>query len=416
MTPYSLGATLKKKRVHLPAWAEVLFKPKRYKVLYGGRGSAKSYTVAYVLLIKARKQFVRCLCAREFQNSISESVHKLLVEVIDDNGWQKYFKITDHRITCLKTGSEFMFKGVRNNVQSIKSMQGITDLWLEEAQTISQKSWDVLVPTIRAEGSEIWVTFNPDDEDDPTYVKFVNKDGTPREMDNLICLNINWQQNPFFPEVLREEKDMLYKVNPDLADHVWGGLCRSNGEAQIFNGKWTFESFEIKDRWLGPYHGADWGFSQDPTVLVQLYIDEVENVLYIRRAVFGYGTELDHIPRVIFDEVPTSKTHEIIGDNARPETISHLCRKGYNVVACEKWPGSVEDGVDFLRNFSKIVIHTECEDMKTEARKYSYKVDRMTGKVLRDIVDDYNHGWDAVRYALEDYIKKAKLGMFAHLK
>ncbi len=400
----------------LPRWSKPLFDPFRYKVLYGGRGSAKSHTVARVLLIRASCKPRRILCAREFQNSISESVHKLLCERIDEMKLPN-FTTTNNSIYNTKTKSEFIFKGVHHNVDSIKSMEGLTDLWLEEAHTVSQRTWDILIPTMRAPDSEIFVTFNPENEDDPTYVKFIQPNGEPREMQSAFIRKVNWNDNPWFPDVLKMERDEQYAVNPELAEHIWEGACRSQSDAQIFKGKYKVEWFEVEEEFDGPYYGADWGFSKDPTTLVKMYIDAKNRRLLLRHAVGGVGVELDDIP-TLFDRVPGSRDTVIRADNARPETISFMCKKGFRVEAAKKWEGSVEDGIEFMKTFREIIIHPECQDtqhwpeagqkkevsVRKEFKNYSYKVDRLTGDVTVDIVDDWNHYIDGCRYGLEPMI------------
>lgn len=396
--------------IQLPLYSEKLEAPKRYKVLYGGRGSAKSYTIARILLARGRSEPRRILCAREFQNSIHESVHHLLKQEIEVMGMGNFYEVTNSAITG-KNGTEFIFKGVRQNIQSIKSIPGITDLWLEEAQTVSQSSWDVLIPTIREPGSEIWVSFNPDSTDDPTFKMFCNEDGSPKNLPDAVILKVNYDQNPWFPKVLKEEKNKLYRVNPDLADHVWGGNPRTHSDAQIFKNKWSVQPFEIEEHWNGPYQGADWGFSVDPTVLSALYVDKKNNLLYVRHAKFGYHTELKDLPE-LFDQVPNSRQRLIRADCARPETVSHVKAAGFKIQSCEKWKGSVEDGITFLLSFDKIIFHPECTKAIEEAKNYSYKTDRLTGDVLNEIVDAYNHFWDSARYALEPIIKSARAGKF----
>lgn len=392
-----------------PKYVKHLIEKKcRYKVLYGGRGSGKSYAIADALLIIGVQRKIRVLCAREFQNSISESVLYLLKQEIDRLGLNDEYDVTPNTITG-KNGTEFIFKGIRMNVDSIKSMAGITHVWLEEAHNISQTSWNVLIPTIREPGSEIWVSFNPDSQDDPTYTMFVEKEGQPKERADSFIMNVNWQNNPFFPEVLKLEKNALYESNADLADHVWGGKCRSNSDAQIFKGKWRIREFEPQAHFDGPYFGADFGFSNDPSTLVRMFLDLGAKEILIRNAAFGVGVEIDDLPE-FYDGVPDSRRYKIRADCARPETISHLARKGFNIEAAKKWSGSVEDGVEWLRSWT-IVIHPECDRMIDEAKNYSFKVDRLTNDVTTLIVDAYNHGWDAVRYGLEPLISAGDLGI-----
>jgi len=389
----------------LPGYARPLFTQKRrYKVLAGGRGSAKSESVARMLLAKGAEKRIRVLCGREFQNSITESVHYLLRALIDKMKLNAHYVVTNNSIYSPINGTEFFFKGIRHNIESIKSMAGITHVWLEEADSISQLSWDILIPTIREPESEIWVTFNPSDEEDPTYTMFFDKNGNAREREDAIILKVNWDRNEWFPDVLRKEKDYLYEVNPDLADHVWGGNCRRNSDSQIFKNKYVIREFEPNARWDGPYFGADFGFSTDPSTLVKVYIDRKAREILVRNAWFGYHVEIDHLGDH-YESIDGVHDTLIRADCARPETISYLSRDGFSIEGVEKWKGSVEDGIDWLKSWKRIVIHPECTDMIKEAKNYSFKVDKLTQVVLRDIVDANNHGWDAIRYALNPLIQ-----------
>lgn len=392
--------------ISLPQYAAPLFQPFRNKVLLGGRGSAKSFSIAKALIIITASQKKKVLCGREFQNSINDSVHSLLRSQIEEMKLSHLFSIKQNSIesTC---GSEFLFKGVRHNVNSIKSIPDIDILWLEEADTISQTSWDILIPTIRKDGSEIWCSYNPNKEDDPTHKKFVNTKNPPA---NSYIVKVSYKNNPWFPEVLRKEMEYQYKVDPDLAMHIWEGECRTHSDAQIFKDKWEFRHFEVQDHWDGPYFGADWGFSTDPSILTRSYIDHNERILYVRNGSYGYGVELDDLPE-FFSSVPMSRERLIRADNSRPETISYISRKGFNIEAARKWPGSVQDGITWLRSFQKIIIHTDCPNVRDEFKNYSYKVDRLTGDVTTDIIDLHNHGIDGLRYALEPLISAGNLGI-----
>jgi phage terminase large subunit len=411
--------------VYIPPGYDGLFKPYRYKVPYGGRGSSKSWTVARVLAIRAYQSTQRILCTREFQTSISESVHRLLADQIEIMGLEEYFEIQQQGIYARHNGSEFIFYGIRNNVTKIKSTEGVDICWCEEAEKISDNSWQVLIPTIRKENSEIWVTFNPDEETDPTYQRFVVN--TPP---NAWVKKVNWQDNPFFPDILLKEKDYLYRVDPEAAAHVWGGECRINASSQIFRGKYVIESFDAPppapgDRrnagWDGPYFGADWGFSNDPTVLMKMWVKDYQKgksmgKLFIEKESWGLGVELNDIGPKWSREIPECKEHLIRADSARPETINHVRNTGQlRVEPAEKWSGSVEDGIAFLKGFEKIVIHPRCEQQAEEARLYSYKVDRLSGSVLAEITDKHNHCWDSDRYALQPLITRTGIGVWARL-
>jgi phage terminase large subunit len=394
--------------INLPAYAAPLFDPYRYKVLKGGRGSAKSYTVAKILLIKALQSKRFILCAREFQNSIADSVHKLLEEQVYELGLENKYKVQNQSIDGVN-GSRFIFKGVWRNTNSIKSIPGLTDLWIEEAHTCSKQSWDVLIPTLREEGSEIWVTYNPENEDDPTHAKFCSTEGPPPK---TLLIEANHSDNPWFPDVLKAEMEHMRKTNYELYLHVWEGFCRTNSDAQIFRHKFKVDYFDISPDFDGPYFGADWGFSVDPTALVKVYLDVKGNKkrLLIRNEAGGVGIELDDIPAK-FDTVPESRERVIRADNSRPETISYVSRKGFNIIGAEKWKGSVEDGIEWIKSFDEIIIHPSCKESATEFRKYSYKVDRLTGDVTTDVVDAYNHYIDAIRYAFQPLIMAGSQGI-----
>lgn len=214
----------------LPRKLKFLFEPARYKVLHGGRGGAKSWGVARALLILGAQKPLRILCAREIQNSISESVHKLLSDQIAALGLESFYKIQE---TCIKgiNGTEFAFVGIRQQgVQKIKSFEGYDICWVEEAQTVTDRSWSVLTPTIRKPGSEIWVTFNPDLEDDPTYQRFVLNPPT-----GAVVAQINYTDNPWLPDELRVEMEDLRTRNPVAFENVWEGKCRTLAEGAILH-------------------------------------------------------------------------------------------------------------------------------------------------------------------------------------
>jgi phage terminase large subunit len=389
-------------KVELPEAFQFLAQPARYKVAYGGRGSAKSWSVARVLCLLAASKPIRILCARELQSSIRDSVHRLLADQIEALNLSARLEIQNAEIRGVN-GSLFIFEGLRHNTTKIKSMEGIDICWVEEAERVSEESWKILVPTIRKPGSEIWVTFNPEQETDPTYTRFV-KNPPP----DAIVRKVNHDQNPWFPIELRKEMEYDYRVDPDSAAHIWGGECKKIGDAQVLKGKWTIGDFTPEADWNGPYYGADWGFSQDPTTLVRMWIHK--RTLYIEYEAYGVGVEITETP-ALFDNVPGSRKHTIRADSARPETISYMKRQGFNIMAAKKGPGSVEDGIAHLRGYEKIIIHPRCKYAAQEARLYSYKVDKLTGDILPILLDANNHIIDAIRYGLEPVIKPAKLIM-----
>ncbi len=371
-------------------------KKARYKVAYGGRGSAKSWTVARCLVLLAVQNKKRILCTRQLQTSIKDSVHKLICDTIEKLGLTKLFDITRDSIRC-HNGSEFIFKGIQNNINEIKSIEGINYCWVEEAQSVSDESWTILIPTIRCEGSEIWVTFNPDREGDATFQRFVKH--TPP--DSILQL-VNFYNNPWFNEVLRREMEYDKEVDYGKFEHVWLGKTVIDTEAQIYHGKFELKEFDTPQDAVF-YYGCDWGFANDPTAVIRCFI--ADQCLYIDEETGGVGVEFEELPK-LFNKIPEINKWEIRCDNARPETISYMARQGFRTVACPKWKGSVEDGIEYIRSFRKIYVHSRCKHTYEEFKFYSYKQDKNTGDILPIVLDKNNHYMDALRYALNPYIQK----------
>lgn len=381
-----------------PDWAKPLRQPMRYKVMHGGRGGGKSYATADALLLEGASRKCRILCAREYQNSIKDSVHYLLKERVYALGLEDFYKVQETTITGLN-GTSFVFKGIRHNIQSIKSMAGLTHCWVEEGQTISASSWQILVPTIREEGSEIWVTFNPHHATDPMYAEFVT-----HGRDSAWVVQVNWRDNPWFPDTLDEERRAMQRIDPDLYEHIWEGGCWERSDAQVLTGKWIVEPFEPGANWDGPYYGADFGFAQDPTTLIKCWI--YDNRLWVEYESWEIGLELDHTAARWKADIPGCEGHVIRADSARPESISYLRRNGIpKIEGVRKWSGSVEDGVAHLRSYEKIVIHPRCPKTIEEARLWSYKVDRLTGDVLPTLASGFDHCIDSIRYGLSPLIR-----------
>lgn len=389
----------------------MLLSPRRYKVLKGGRGSGKSWLIAQTLLELSLVSKLRILCTREIQNSIRDSVWRLLVDTIDRQGWRKLFEVTYDSIKVISTGSEFLFKGLRFN-PSIKSTEGIDICWCEEAQLISEESWRVLIPTIRKEASQIWISFNPDTADDPVWKRFV-----AHERDDVLLYTVNWNDNPYFPDVLRDEKDWHYKTDPGGAANVWGGELRQNTAASIFAGHYVVESVpqEIEENADGIYLGADFGFSQDPSTLVRCVIKD--RTLYITHEAWGLNVKNSKL-KELYSAVPDFDKLTITADCARPETIDYLADDcGLFMKPCTKYAGSIEDGISKIKAFERVVIDPRCTHTADEFRLYSYKVDKLTGAITTKIEDKHNHCIDAVRYALNDVISlNGGLAIWANLK
>lgn len=383
--------------INCPAVFRGLWENKcRYKVLYGGRGSGKTHQVAEYLVVNSLLQKEKILCTREIQRSIKESVHAVLVSKINALGLGKYFTVTENKISNI-AGSEFIFAGLRMNIDSIKSIEGISKCWIEEAQSVSRKSLDILRPTIRAKDSEIIITFNPEREQDPVWQDFIIN--TP---DSAYVQKVNYYDNPFFPDDLEKERQECFDKNQDDYKWIWLGELRKISDAQIFKNIFEVRKFETPKN-ARFYHGADWGYANDPTALIRCFIQD--GCLYIDKEACELHIELDDMPR-FFSKIETIKKWPTYGDSARPDIIKYMQRRGYHIRKCEKWPGSVEQGISYIRNFNKVIIHSDCVNTINEFERYSWKQDRNTNEILPVPEDKNNHCIDALRYALTKKIKK----------
>jgi len=378
-------------KAQLPDWASALFEPRRYKILRGGRGSAKSRSIATALVLQAARQPERILCCREVQRSIKDSAKRLLDDSIERLGLRSFFVSTETEIRGAN-GSLFIFAGLRGNAPQIRSIEGVTICWIEEAQTISQASLDALIPTIRAPGSEIWASYNPDLPTDPVDAMFGGGNVPP----NALVLTVNYDMHPFFPDVLLTELEWDRAHNPDKFRHVWEGAYRANSDALVFK-NWRIEDFDTP---AGVEHrlGADFGFSIDPSVLVRCHI--AGRQVFVDYEAYEVGTEIVNLP-ALFMQVPDSERWYMTADTSRPETISHLRNNGFpRIAAALKGARSLEEGVAFLQSY-QIVVHPRCKHVIDELGTYSYKLDSLTGVPTPVLEDKNNHAIDALRYALE---------------
>lgn len=387
-------------RIQIPRKLLAIFSgPARYRGAHGGRGSGKSYTFAKMLAIRGYQSPMRILCCREYQNSIKESSQAEVARAIASEPWlSAAYDVGDSYIRG-RNGTEFIFRGLRHNYGSIKSMAAVQIAWVEEADTVSEESWRVLIPTIREPQSEIWLTWNPELEDSATRQRFVLQQPTGAKI-----VQVNWRDNPWFPAELEQERLDDLKYRPDQYEHIWEGACITRTDALVLRGRHAVQEFTVQPGWDGPYYGVDWGFAVDPTVMVRCWI--AGRVLHIDHEAYGHGVEFEKLP-LLFDGVPEARKYVSRADNARPETINYMQRHGYpRMAAADKWPGSVEDGVEYLRSFERILIHPRCTQTAREARLWSYKVDRLSNAVQPDLLEGNDHCWDAVRYALGPMIRK----------
>ena len=392
--PSQASTSSSSRRLLLPPKAfEPLWGPKRYKGAHGGRGSGKSHAFAELMVVRASttKGF-RAACVREVQKSLKNSVKLLVEDKIRSLGVAHLFEILEAEIKT-PGGGVIMFQGMQNHTaDSIKSLEGFDVAWVEEAQSLSQRSLDLLRPTIRKPGSELWFSWNPNKPTDPVDV-LLRGESPPAQS---VVIEVNWHDNPYLPPELKADLEDDRRRDPDKFLHVWEGHYSLNSEARVFR-NWKIEEFETPSDAVHRF-GADWGFAVDPTVLVRCHIDGRE--LYVDQEVWEVGCEIDRTP-ALFDKIPGSRKWLIRADSARPETVSYMKRQGFRITAAIKGVGSIEDGVEFLRSFD-IIVHPRCKKVAEELTLYAYKVDDHTGDILPALDDKNNHTIDALRYALEE--------------
>lgn len=390
-------------KAEFPIKLKGLFEKSRYKVAYGGRGGAKSWGIARALLIKGAKDPMRILCAREFQTSIKDSVHKLLCDQIEALGLLGFYEITQNSIRG-KNGTEFAFVGLRNNVANIKSYEGVDVVWVEEAQTTSRLSWNILIPTIRKQGSEIWISFNPELETDETYQRFVLKPPA-----DCIQIKINWSDNPWFPETLMLEKDALKERDLEAYNQVWEGLCRQSVDGAIFakelqqaelDGRLTKVPYDATK----PVHAVfDLGWADSTAIWFLQFVGmETRLIRYIEDSqktishylatmqTFGYVYEKVWLPH-----------------DAENKTLAAAGRSIDDIVRAAGFKTQILPRVPILDSINAArTIFPSCyfdRDNAAEGinclRHYRYEVDPATGQFSRSpLHDHYSHGADAFRY------------------
>lgn len=379
-------------QIDLPEYAGDLWLPFRHLAWHGGRGPGKTRTVATGLIVQSMERHERVLCGRETQRSIRDSSKRVLDDEIDRLGVRAAFISTETEIRG-PNDSLFLFTGVRGNATGLKSIEGVTTFWGDEAQAFSQGSIDTIVPTIRSPNSRLIWTWNPDLPTDPIDVMFRGENGPPP---HSIVREINYPDNPWFPDVLRVAMEHDRSRDIDKYNHVWLGKYRQNSEARVFK-NWRIEEFDSPAN-VEFRLGADFGFSIDPSCLVRCWIDGTQ--LFVDHEAWGLGVEINNLPE-LFRGVPDAEKWFITADSSRPETISYLQKHGFpRIRPALKGARSVEEGVEFLKSFD-MVVHPRCQRMIDELTHYSYKLDPLTGDVMPVLEDKNNHVIDALRYACE---------------
>ncbi len=389
-------------KVTFPDKLEFLFEPKRYKVMYGGRGGAKSWAAARALLILGTSRPLRILCAREIQKSIADSVHQLLKDQIVNLDLTDFYDVQNTAIIG-KNGTTFGFEGLKHNIQSLKSYEGTDICWVEEAHTVSKSSWDILIPTIRKEGSEIWITFNPELEEDETYQRFVVN--PPKES---VVVKVGWQDNPWFPEVLRMEKDELRTRDPLAYETVWEGKPKQAVEGAVYAEELR-KAAEDGRIIRVPYDESkpvnaylDLGHSDQTAIW---FIQQVGLEYRVLRYYANSHKKMHHYIKYM-QELPYTYGTIYLPHDAQAEqlgaekTIEQQVRDAFErVEIVDKL--SIADGIEAARaTFSACYFDKElCADGLQSLRRYAFKKDIETGRVGRNPEHTiWSHGADAFRY------------------
>ena len=382
-----------KKTIQIPTeFSRLLDSDWREAAVYGGRFSLKSHTVARILLIRARQKKTRVACFREFQNSITESSHQLLKDLIELYELTD-FVVTDKAIVNTVNGSDFLFKGLRLNEQSVKSIEGIDIAWVEEAQTVTDKSIEVLTPTVRKEGSQIIYTYNRLLEEDPVHKRLVI-DGRP----NTLVLNINYEtaiKYGWMPDVILNEMESDKKNRPKLYKAKWLGEPSAK-EGKIYSNWKQIDELPHEARLVSI--GVDFGFTNDPTVAVGIY---KHNEGYIMDEIVSQKgmltkTIADSIKSYLLNMGEQALT---IADGAEPRTIEEIRQYGVNIMRSDKRSGSVTYGIEFVKA-QKISVTQRSYNVLKSYNNYLWKENR-EGKNVNVPHHDYSDAMDAIRYGFD---------------
>jgi len=385
-----------------------LFEPHRYLVVRGGRGSGKSWAIARALLIQAYAAPLRILCTREIQKSIDQSVLRLLSDQVKELGLSAFYQVMATEIRG-KNGSLFTFNGLSDQTSDqLKSLEGYQRVWVEEAQSVSKKSWDTLIPTIRADGSEIWISYNPQLESDETHQRFA-----VQPPPGTVGVVMNYMDNPWFPKVLAQERlHAETTMRVDEYRHIWLGECRPSVEGAIYYDAMsqTIAAGRIRevphDSALKTHVVFDLGMADSMTlILVQKVASEIRVIHYIegnQRILADYNAELRALR---LDDQPMNWGSLFLphdGFHVKHQTgkddATILRGLGWTVMKVPQT--SVNSGIDRLRElFPRIYFHKDRTTRLVEClKRYRWNISQKTGEAAHPLHDEYSHGADAARY------------------
>lgn len=389
-------------QVDFPEKLGFLFEPSRYKVAYGGRGSAKSWSFARALLVKGKSKKHRILCAREVQKSIKDSVHKLLSDQIQVMGMGDFYEVIENAIRG-KNGTEFAFAGLASHtVESIKSFEGVDIVWIEEAQVVTKRSWDVLIPTIRKDDSEIWVSYNPELDTDETHQRFAINPPP----DALIA-KVNWDDNPWFPPVLEKERQHCKLTNPKDYANIWEGECKPAVSGAIYYDEISLSQDEGRvcnvpyDPTLKVHVVFDLGWNDAMAIsLVQKHASELRLIEYYEDS----HKTLDHYSAWLREKnmnwgkmyLPhDGRTRDFKTGKSAEEIMQSF---GWDVAITPNM--GVEDGIRLTRmTFNRIYFDkNKCERLIQCAKRYRRSINQQTQEPGAPLHDEWSHGADNLRY------------------
>jgi phage terminase large subunit len=394
-------------RADFPVKLEPLFRPKRHKVLYGGRGGAKSWGIARALLILAAQRPLRVLCTREVQKSIKDSVHLLLKDQLKALGYEGLFEPLQAEIRgragTSAEGSLFLFSGLSDQtIDSIKSFEGVDVVWVEEAHAVTKRSWSILIPTIRKDGSEIWVSFNPELDTDETYVRFVVSPPP-----DTVLIPVGWEDNPWFPDILRKAKDHLKATDPEEYANVWEGKPKTVVAGAIYKNE-VLRMIEDRRFRPVPYDPMlrvhtiwDLGWNDQTTIIcVQRLGGELRVIDYREESFTTYAQDVQWLEgrkyRYGKDWLPHDGAAKTKGSEGKSgqEILKALGRSAEIVSQHD-----VEAGIKAARQmFPRVYVDNEKAARLMEClKRYRRRINQQTQQPEGPLHDEYSHGADAWR-------------------
>jgi phage terminase large subunit len=395
-------------------WARDIFKKNyRFLVCCGGRNTGRSTVISEKLVLDS---FIKgdptniILCARKFKDATDASQHAQVVKTINKLGLINCFIINRDTIVNKFTNTIFYFKGFKFNIENLKSMTDLFRVWIEESDSMTESEFMLIEPTVRARAvdaesqAQMIFTFNPKYETDFIYKHFILN-----QPNSSLVLKANYLDNPYIDEFVLDSINYLKEYDYEKYEHIYLGGLRTVSESQIFKGKFVVRDFEEKPN-MHLFFGLDWGFSVDPLAAIRCYVDD--DCLYITHEFVKHELALDHTGSFLECYLPDYKKHGryvMKCDSADPVRIDYLNRHGYPAIGARKPKGSVEAGIEYIKAFKKIYIHSRCTHVAQEFSRYSYEVDDRSEQITIKPEDKWNHCIDALRYALEDAILVSKV-------